>query len=278
MSGPRLELDTRSADAIDGRHLRAVAFHEVRLSYVRGIPGLVRPQARTLVVGGGRGVLAAGLAGLGLEVTSADPSPVATELAKASVPGSGTAPSFVTAPSEELPFPDAAFDVVYCADTFEITGDLDRVAGEVARVLRPGGILVYDTVNRTVPGRIVYLGAFQGIPFTRIMPPGRYSAARLRPPAEVQATLAAHGLDSRDVCGFKPASLGRLVSAVLRRRRGRLTDDEVGPLTGFVLDPKGPPVVTYLGWAAKPGPSLPDPGASAAPGTGSWDDEQHDQP
>jgi 2-polyprenyl-6-hydroxyphenyl methylase/3-demethylubiquinone-9 3-methyltransferase len=126
------------------------------------------------------------------------------------------------------------------------------VVREAARVLRPGGTLVYDTVNRTVPGRIVYLGAFQGIPFTRIMPPGRYAAARLRPPAEVEAALAEHGLHARDVCGFKPASLGRLASAVLRRRRGQLTDDEVGPLTGFVLDPKGPPVVTYLGWASKP--------------------------
>ncbi|BCJ47921.1 hypothetical protein GCM10010168_22800 [Actinoplanes ianthinogenes] len=251
MAGPRLELDTRSADAIDGRHVRAVAFHEVRLSYVRKTAlDLVGPAARTLVVGGGRGVLAGGLAGLGLEVTSVDPSPVATELARESVPGV----DFVTAPGEELPFPDAAFDLVYCADTFEITEDLDRVAGEVARVLRPGGVLVYDTVNRTVPGRMVYLGAFQAIPFTRIMPPGRYTAGRLRPPGEIDAALAAHGLRGREVCGFKPASIGRLVSAVLRRRRGRLSDEEIGPLTGFVLDPSGPPVVTYLGWASKDGP------------------------
>ncbi|KUL27034.1 class I SAM-dependent methyltransferase [Actinoplanes awajinensis] len=248
MVGPRIELDTRSTDAIDGRHLRAVAFQQVRLRYVEKIPGLVRPGARTLVIGGGRGVLPAGLAARGLDVTSADPSPVATELATAAVPGV----TFVTAPAVQLPFPDTAFDVVYCADTFEIATDLDAVVREAARVLRPGGFLVYDTVNRTVPGRAVYLGAFQGIGFTRIMPPGRYAAARLRPPAEVGAALAAHGLRSEDVCGFKPASIGRLVSAVLRRRRGQLTDEEVGPLTGFVLDPDGPPLVTYLGWASRP--------------------------
>jgi 2-polyprenyl-6-hydroxyphenyl methylase/3-demethylubiquinone-9 3-methyltransferase len=249
MAGPRIELDTRSTDAIDGRHLRAVAFHEVRLQYVQEIPDLVRAGARTLVVGGGRGVLPGGLAALGLDVTSVDPSPIATELATAAVPGVG----FVTAAAEDLPFPDSSFDVVYCADTFEITRDLDAVVREAARVLRPDGVLVYDTVNRTVPGRAVYLGAFQGLPFTRIMPPGRYAAERLRPPAEVQAVFAAHGLRSEDVCGFKPASIGRLVSAVLRRRRGRLTDAEAGPLTGFVLDPKGPPIVTYLGWASRSG-------------------------
>lgn len=248
---PPIELDTRSAHAIDGRHLRAVAFHEVRLRYLQEIPDPVRAGARTLVIGGGRGVLPAGLAALGLEVTSVDPSPVATELAAAAVPQA----TFWTAAAEALPFADASFDIVYCADTFEITADLDAVAGEAARVLRPGGILVYDTVNRTLLGRVVYLGAFQGIPFTRIMPPGRYAAARLRPPAEVEAALAAHGLHSQDVCGFKPASIGRLVVAVLRRRRGRLTDDQVGPLAGFVLDPDGPPLVTYLGWARKPGTS-----------------------
>lgn len=99
----------------------------------------------------------------------------------------------------------------------------------------------------------MYLAAFQGLPFTRIMPPGRYAAERLRPPAEVQAVFAAHGLRSEDVCGFKPASIGRLLSAVLRHRQGRLTDAEAGPLTGFVLDPKGPPIVTYLGWASRLG-------------------------
>ncbi|MEU4420913.1 methyltransferase domain-containing protein [Actinoplanes sp. NPDC024001] len=248
MASPRVELDTRSAEAIDGRHLRAVAFQEVRLQYLRKIPHRVRAGARILVIGGGRGTLPAGLAALGLDVTSADPSPVATELATAAVAGV----TFTTAAAEDLPFPDASFDVVYCADTFEITGDLDAVIREAARVLRPGGTLVYDTVNRTAPGRAVYLGAFQGFRFTRIMPPGRYAAARLRPPAEVARVLAAHGLHSEDVCGFRPASVVRLVTAVLRRRRGRLTDDEVGPLTGFVLDPKGPPLVTYLGWAAKP--------------------------
>ncbi|GAA2716181.1 hypothetical protein GCM10010437_099380 [Actinoplanes palleronii] len=101
-------------------------------------------------------------------------------------------------------------------------------------------------------GRAVYLGAFQGLGFTRIMPPGRYAAARLRPPAEVSAARDAHGLRGEGVCGFKPASIGRLVSAVLRRRRGQLTDEEVGPLTGFLLDPDGPPLVTYLGWASRP--------------------------
>jgi 2-polyprenyl-6-hydroxyphenyl methylase/3-demethylubiquinone-9 3-methyltransferase len=248
MAGPRIELDTRSADAIDGRHLRAVAFQEVRLRYLETIPDLVPAERRALVVGGGRGVLPAGLAGLGFDVTSVDPAPVATQLAAATVPEV----TFRTAPAERLPFPDASFDLVYCADTFEITEDLDAVVGEAARVLRPGGVLVYDTVNRTLPGRAVYLGAFQAVRFTRIMPPGRYAVGRLRPPAEIAAALTAHGLRAAGVCGFKPASIARLVAAVLRRRRGRLTDAEVGPLTGFVLDPEGPPVVTYLGWASKP--------------------------
>ncbi|QWB21128.1 methyltransferase domain-containing protein [Streptomyces koelreuteriae] len=48
---------------------------------------------------------------------------------------------------------------MYCADTLEITDRPDTVLREVARVLRPGGAFVYDTVNRTLVSRLIYLGA-----------------------------------------------------------------------------------------------------------------------
>jgi 2-polyprenyl-6-hydroxyphenyl methylase/3-demethylubiquinone-9 3-methyltransferase len=246
VAGPRIELDTDDPDAIDGRELRAVAFQDVRLQYVRRV--LPEAARHALVVGSGRGRLARGLAGLGLDVVAVDPSATATGLARAA-DTAGVAHH--TAAPESLPCPDHAFDLVYCADTLETTPDLDGVIREAARVLRPDGVLVYDTVNRTLPGRLVYLVAFQRLPFTRIMPPDRYRADRLRRPGELATVLAAHGLTNQDVCGFKPRSIPGLVNTILRRRRGTITDDEAGSLAGFVLDPKGPPVVTYLGHARR---------------------------
>jgi 2-polyprenyl-6-hydroxyphenyl methylase / 3-demethylubiquinone-9 3-methyltransferase len=178
------------------------------------------------------------------------PSAAATALAEAA--DDGSVARYRTAPPDELGVPDGSADLVYCADTFEITDDLDAVLHEVARALRPGGVLVYDTVTRTVVSRLVYLGGFQGIPATRIMPPGRYAAARLRPPEELVPALARHGLVSGDVCSFEPQSRRALVSAVLARRRGQITDADVPSALRFELAPGHRPVVTYLGFARKP--------------------------
>lgn len=248
----RIELD--SPDAVDGRHIRAVTFQPVRLEYVQRTltrTGLRPDGAPALVVGSVRGDLARGLSELGMAVTALDPSPVATELARRADPEPST--SYRTAAAEHLDaLPDAAFSLAYYADTFEITSDLGGVLAHAARVLRPGGVLVYDTVARTPVSRLIYLGAFQAIPLTRIMPPHRYRAERLRPPAEVAAALAAAGLTGEDVCGFRPRSIGALVRAVLARKSGRLRDEDLPAVVEFVLDPGHEPVVTYLGAARKP--------------------------
>jgi SAM-dependent methyltransferase len=46
------------------------------------------------------------------------------------------------APLESLPFPDDSFDVVTCLDVIEHIDDDRRAVREIARVVRPGGLLV----------------------------------------------------------------------------------------------------------------------------------------
>ncbi|MFD7256384.1 class I SAM-dependent methyltransferase [Streptomyces sp. NPDC059874] len=247
---PRIALDSTGPAAVDGRHIRALTFQSVRLEYLRQVlseQGLAAAGGRALVVGSGRGLLARGLARLGFEVVAADPSPAATALAQEADDGLGVA--YLTSPAEELDLPDGSFDLVYCADTLEITERPDAVLAEAARVLRPGGAFVYDTVNRTPVSRLIYLGAFQTFPGTRIMPRGRYAAHRLRRPAELARALDRVGLSTRDVSGFKPRDVRSLVSATRGRRRGTLTDEQLPELVDMVLTPEGSPVVTYLGYA-----------------------------
>lgn len=254
-AAPRIELDSRDPSAVDGKHIRAVAFQGVRLAYLRGVlaeHGADGAGTRVLVVGNGHGPLAGSLAALGPDVTAADPSPDATAMAEADSKAANLAVTHVTAAAEELPFENAAFRLVHIADTFETTHALDAVVREAARVLAPGGVLTYDTVNRTWLAKLIYLGAFQRLPATRIVPPGRYSADRLRPPAELAAAFTRHALAPGPTCGFKPKEPRRLVTATRLRRQGRITDADIPPLVDFVLDPDGPPLVTYLGQARKP--------------------------
>ncbi|MFF3710889.1 methyltransferase domain-containing protein [Streptomyces phaeochromogenes] len=258
-AAPHIALDTAGPTAVDGRHIRALTFQSVRLEYLRRVlseVGLTAAGSRALVVGSGRGLLARGLARLGFEVVAADSSPAATVLAQEADDGLGI--TYLTAPAEELGLPDDTFDLLYCADTLEITERPDAVLAQAARVLRPGGAFVYDTVNRTPISRLIYLGAFQAFPGTRIMPRGRYAAHRLRRPAELTEALEQAGLSAQDVSAFKPRDVRSLVRATRGRRRGTLTDDQLPELVDMVLQPEGSPVVTYLGHAtlSPPAPKL----------------------
>ncbi|WP_129667660.1 class I SAM-dependent methyltransferase [Phytoactinopolyspora endophytica] len=253
MPSLHIELDSDAEDTIDGRQVRAASFQHVRLEYVeRTISALgLAQRRRTLVVGSGRGLLAHGLAALGHEVTAIDPSPAATAIATTEAERSGIEVDHRTAPAENLGLGDQRFDIAFYADTFEITSDLERVVSEASRALAPGGLLIYDTVNRTVPAKITYLGVFQTLPMTRFMPRRRYSADRLRTPAEMSDALARQGLTNREICAFVPRSVRGLAKAVLARRHGRITDDEIPPIVDFALAPGKKSVVTYFGHAVK---------------------------
>jgi len=48
-------------------------------------------------------------------------------------------------PDEPLPFEDASFDLVLCAETLEHVRDVQLLLSEVRRVLRPGGHLAITT-------------------------------------------------------------------------------------------------------------------------------------
>ncbi|MEU8773473.1 methyltransferase domain-containing protein [Streptomyces sp. NPDC048606] len=249
-NAPYIALDSTGPGAVDGRQIRALTFQSVRLEYLRQVLSevdLAPAGSRALVVGSGRGLLAQGLARLGFEVVATDPSPTATALAQKADDGLGV--TYLTSSAETLDLPDDSFDLVYCADTLEITERHNAVLAEAARVLRPGGAFVYDTVNRTPLSRLIYLGAFQAIPGTRIMPPGRYAAHRLRRPTEVALALAQVGLTTKDVTAFKPRNVQSLVRATHGRRRGTLTDEQLPGLVAMVLTPKASPLVTYLGYA-----------------------------
>ncbi len=55
---------------------------------------------------------------------------------------------FQVAPAEHMPFADNTFDKALCLDVFEHVADEPRVAAEIHRVLKPGGILVLSVPHR----------------------------------------------------------------------------------------------------------------------------------
>jgi 2-polyprenyl-6-hydroxyphenyl methylase / 3-demethylubiquinone-9 3-methyltransferase len=247
----------RQPQSPDGFHIRAASFQPVRAAYVRDVLlerlSIEPAGKRALVVGAGRGLLARELVRLGFAVAALDPNPDAARLGRETAARQRLAADYEVGDAGRLPYADASFDVDW-ADTLEIAPQLDVVLAEAARILRPGGVVLYDTVTRTALSRLIYSGALQSWRWTRIMPRDRYAWDRLRQPDDLARTLAEHGLRSLDVRGFLPASPVRLLRATLRARRGDIDDAELAQLAGMRLAPAGKrPDVTYLGFAVKTG-------------------------
>jgi ubiquinone/menaquinone biosynthesis C-methylase UbiE len=69
--------------------------------------------------------------------------------------------AFVASDASALPFADNSFDVITATDTFEHFADPGEVLSEVARILKPGGHLVfYFTPHRSPLGSHLYKNIF----------------------------------------------------------------------------------------------------------------------
>lgn len=100
------------------------------------------PQARVLDVACGTGVVArtvaARLQGEG-QVSGLDLNPTMLEVARRRSEDAGLAIDWVQGNAQDLPFPDAAFDLVFCQQGIQFFPDRARAVREMYRVLSPGG-------------------------------------------------------------------------------------------------------------------------------------------
>lgn len=60
-------------------------------------------------------------------------------------------PTFTEAVGEDLPVDDASVDLIVCITTIEHVGNVDECLAEMARVLRPGGVLYLEAPNYLWP-------------------------------------------------------------------------------------------------------------------------------
>lgn len=208
---------------------------------------------RTLDIGCGGGILAEEFARLGCAVSGIDPSLESLGAAWTHAQEQGLRIDYRQGRGESIPFPDASFDIAYSCDVLEHVADLPRVIAETARVLRPGGIFLYDTINRTFQSNLVVIKLFQEWSWTSFMPPDLHDWSRFIKPRELLGLLARNGLRNRGLTGLRPAVGPLRTFRILRaRKRGELTYVEAA--RRIDLRESRDTSIVYMGHAVKSGP------------------------
>ena len=101
-----------------------------------------------LDAGCGDGTLALDLARAGADAVGVDADPAMIAAAREAARAAGSGARFEVGRVEALPFPAAAFDAVVAVTVLCLVADPARAMAEMARVLKPGGVLVVGELGR----------------------------------------------------------------------------------------------------------------------------------
>ena len=182
---------------------------------------------RVLDLGCGGGFVSEALAARGFEVCGVDPSQASIEVARAHALESQLNIDYRPGYGENLPLPDASVDAVCCLDVLEHVNDFRAVLSEVVRVLRPGGVLIFDTINRTLKSRFVIAFLLQDFPLTRLAPKRLHDPRLFITPSELSLALTHHGMETLELVGIGPsAGLWRLARDMGLCKLGKITPAE----------------------------------------------------
>ncbi len=180
--------------------------NELRYPYFRRWMCDVRGK-RILDIGCGWGFLARKFAADGAKVLCLDISALTMKLARGEAVKQKLAMEFIRSRAEKQPL-ECAFDIVMATDVLEHVEDLPAVIAEIARVLRPGGIFGFVTVNRNWLARFIYIT--MGERLMGLLPRGTHRYSKFIKPSELQNLLSVHDLHILDQRGI-------LVNPLLRK-------------------------------------------------------------
>ena len=184
-------------------------FNPVRLGYIRDEAcrrfGRDPRSARSLEgltildVGCGGGVLSEPLARLGAEVTGLDPAPTNISVARLHAERAGVPLDFRNETVEAVVARGETFDMVLAMEVVEHVADVQAFVNACAQAVRPGGVLVMATLNRTLRS---FASAIVGAEYILgWLPRGTHEWDKFVTPDELSQALGKAGFGVNDLTG-----------------------------------------------------------------------------
>jgi 2-polyprenyl-6-hydroxyphenyl methylase / 3-demethylubiquinone-9 3-methyltransferase len=172
------------------------------LAHFRRDPRSLSPFAglRMADIGCGGGLIAEPMARLGFAVTGIDADAKAIDVARAHAAAGGLPIDYRSADVETLAGAGERFDAVLALEIVEHVADRDRFLAALATLVKPGGMFVGATLNRTA--RSFALAIVGAEYLLRWLPAGTHDWNRFVRPSEFSLPLRRAGLATTRLAGL----------------------------------------------------------------------------
>lgn len=177
-----------------------------RLDYVAKQLNLAGAQVADIGCGGG--IFSEALARSGAQVTAIDASAELVQVARRHALAQATQVHYEALTAEELAARDAArYDLVTCLELIEHVPTPASLLKACAALLKPGGVLVISTLNRSAASYV--LGVVLAEYVFALVPRGTHDYMQFIRPSELAALARAEQLATRDIRGMQYHPLTR---------------------------------------------------------------------
>ncbi len=163
-------------------------------------------EVKLVDIGCGGGLICEPMARLGADVTGVDASEASVGVANAHAEQSGLDIRYLCSTAESLVETGESFDVVIAMEVIEHVPDPGAFVDACAALLRPGGLMICSTINRTARSFVMAIVGAEYV--LRWLPRGTHDWRRFLAPAELDKLMVAAGLEPLDCKGlvFSPIS------------------------------------------------------------------------
>jgi 2-polyprenyl-6-hydroxyphenyl methylase / 3-demethylubiquinone-9 3-methyltransferase len=207
-------------------------------------------EKSALEVGSGGGILTEEIALMGFITTGIEPSEQSLNIAIKHAIDNNLKINYEKGTGENMSFQNNSFDVVLCCDVLEHVHDLPKVISEISRVMKKGGVFIYDTFNRTYISKISAIKILQEWKRWAIMPPDLHVWEMFIRPEEIRSLLQENQMDWKEHRGIKPnISYLKMLRYLHKRAIGELSYEEFGKK--FLMVESRSTQIMYMGYAVK---------------------------